>query len=201
MPSEMLSCDSIHESSIWTLPSCEESHTWYSRLDIVYTVFRWCWKNWEVIWRQIIQLRLDLDDGRLSFWLCLHAQGARGAPNDRSCLGGEWTRPPWCRWLNSSSGWVYPGGMLPRPGQKFVAQKLAPLPSLLETDKLSYCDKSACWNSCGRLCRPGKWADPGESGRWREWMRWARIAHRWLIGWCGHVLLLRDWSRRTWIFP
>ena len=54
---------------------------------------------------------------------------------------------------------------------------------------LPCCALLACWNSRGRLCRPVWWADPGEFGRRIEWVIWARIAHRWALGRCGHVLL------------
>ena len=83
----------------------------------------------------------------------------------------------------------------------FFAQELTPLLSPLGTDVLSRCMRSECWNSRGRLCLTVWRADLSESGRQREWVRWARIAHQWVLGKYGHVLLLWDWSRRTWSLP
>ena len=126
--------------------------------------------------------------------------GACGASTDRSCLGGELTRPTQCRWLNLSSGCGYWQVTLPRLWKQFVARDIDPLLSLLKTDALSRCARSACWNLCGQLCRTGWWVEPGRLGIRRYWVRWGRIVHRWVLVQYGHVILLWDWSRPTWRF-
>ena len=164
----------------------------------MYTRFRWCRKNQEVLWQKIIHSKLGLTDGRFYSWQCICTQEYCGASTDRSCLGGESTCPLWCSWLNFLSSCRYLRGTIPRPWQIFVAHELDLLLLLLETDALSWCAQYTSWNSRRRLCRPGSWADPGELGRQREWVIWARIAHWWALERGVHVLLLQYWSRQTW---
>ena len=162
---DRLTCDSTYEFLIKTFPYYEWSRMRYSHIGVECMMFRWCRWAQKVLWWWKIWSRLGLEDGISSSWRFPCSRGVREASTDRSFLGGEWARPPWCYWWSLLCDCGHPQYTPPQLWKQFVAREIAQLPSLHEKDTLPRCEKFACLDSRGRLCRPGWWADLSESGK------------------------------------
>ena len=149
-----------------------------SRIGFECRMFRWCSWTWEFIRWHKMRSRLVIEDGVLSSWRCPCAQVVHEVSTERSFLGGEWECPPRCHWLRWLCSCIYPRDTPPQLWWRFVARGIAWIPSLHEKHAFPRCGQFSCLNFRGRLCRPGWWADLGESGKQRACLRWSIIANK-----------------------